>query len=106
MVETEFGEPEVKMSTYLVCFIVCDFKYVEGFTKRNIPVSTQIFFSSITFLSVVALMLMPPLNGIFGKTDSLTRRGTLFNFHYGRKLSKNEVSLVKYVTFSFKFNLI
>lgn len=37
MVETEFGDPEVKMSTYLVCFIVCDFKYVEGFTKRNIP---------------------------------------------------------------------
>ncbi|KAJ8022253.1 Glutamyl aminopeptidase [Holothuria leucospilota] len=37
MIETEFGDPEVKMSTYLVCFIVCDFKYVEKITDRGLP---------------------------------------------------------------------
>ncbi|PIK40302.1 Glutamyl aminopeptidase [Apostichopus japonicus] len=36
MVETVFGDPEVKMSTYLVCFIVCDFGSVEGKTKSNV----------------------------------------------------------------------
>lgn len=34
--KTHFHE-SVKMSSYLACFIVCDFNYTEGFTKRNVP---------------------------------------------------------------------
>lgn len=39
MVETEFGYGEVKMSTYLVCFVVCDFDHVESETSTGVRVS-------------------------------------------------------------------
>lgn len=39
LMKTSF-QRSVDMSTYLVCFIVCDFHYLEARTKTNIPVRT------------------------------------------------------------------
>ncbi|XP_022079859.1 glutamyl aminopeptidase-like isoform X2 [Acanthaster planci] len=36
MIKTDFA-PSVKMSTYLACFIVCDFEFKESFLKSGIP---------------------------------------------------------------------
>ena len=43
----------VKMSTYLVAFVVCDFKSITNYTRRGVKVTSQDF---ITYMCTTTLM--------------------------------------------------
>lgn len=72
-------QESVEMSTYLVAFVVCDFKRVSELTKRNISVSVyaaETMLPQAKYAVTTAARTMDYFESFFGVRYPLPKQGT------------------------------
>lgn len=73
-------EESVEMSTYLVAFVVCDFKRISQLTSRNVSVSvyaSESMLPQATYALETAVKVMDYFEDFFGVHYPLPKQGKL-----------------------------